>query len=321
MGKCFKWALFMLVLTILAFGVSATLTAAATPTPHVTPTAWRTATPRDPIFYENDTWEVVTGYAYNITATSATIDGTIILHPATGLHIGRFDIIMVMQYWEANDPANKITAGTLDSRTGLTTLTVTLTGLKPDTVYMYQAVKTGGPSPYPNGNVRSFQTLPFVATPTPDPTAGGIKVRLYNPCTAATGNQIRLGIQLINSSTATIPLPDVKIRYYYTIDGAKPQRFYCDCASVGRGNVTGTFVAMAIPKTGADTYVEIGFKEGAGSLAAGGNALIHARFAKNDGTDYTQTNDYSFNFSANRYVDWIKATGYVSGILQWGIEP
>jgi hypothetical protein len=78
---------------------------------------------------------------------------------------------------------------------------------------------------------------------------------------------------------------------------------------------------MATAATGADTYVEIGFASGAGSLAAGGSTTVQARFAKSDWTNYTQTNDYSFNSSVTAYVDWTKVTGYVSGALQWGAEP
>jgi hypothetical protein len=133
-----------------------------------------------------------------------------------------------------------------------------------------------------------------------------------------------LNIKLLNTGSSAIALSNVKIRYYYTADGTQAQAFYCDYTPVGSGNVTGAFMAMATAKVGADTYLEITFSIGAGSLAAGGNTTIQARFAKNDWSNYTQTNDYSFNSSATpptTYADWAKVTGYVSGTLQWGTEP
>lgn len=127
--------------------------------------------------------------------------------------------------------------------------------------------------------------------------------------------------KLVNTSSSTIPLSNVKIRYYYTIDGTQTQSFYCDYAQVGSSNVTATFVTMATPKTRADTFVELGFTSGAGVLASGDSTTIIARFNKLNWSTYTQTNDYSFNSSATNYLDWNKVTGYVSGTLQWGVEP
>jgi hypothetical protein len=172
-----------------------------------------------------------------------------------------------------------------------------------------------GPTPTP------VNVTPPPATPTPVPGNGSLKVQFYNQNTAATSNSVYLNIKLINTGSSAISLSNVKVRYFYTIDGVKTQNFYCDYSPVGSANVNGTFVTMAAPKTGADTYVEIGFTSGAGSLAAGGSTTVQTRFAKSDWTNYTQTNDYSFNSSATNFVDWTKVTAYVSGSLQWGTEP
>jgi hypothetical protein len=202
-------------------------------------------------------------------------------------------------------------------------------GLTPTPVCTVTPLVTTTPTPTPSpihtATPAVTATPVTTATPeitaTPVPAAGSIKVQLYNQSTTATTNQIYLNIKLENTTTSGITLSNVKIRYYYTIDGVKPQAFYCDYSPVGAGNVTGTFTAITALKTGADTYVEIGFTNAAGSLAAGGNTTIQARIAKNDWTDYTQTNDYSFNPLATNYVDWIKVTGYNSEVLQWGVEP
>jgi hypothetical protein len=183
------------------------------------------------------------------------------------------------------------------------------------------------PTPTPTTTLPPVTPTPTAppVTPTPTPTVippvGPIKVQFYNQVTSATGNQIYANFKLVNIGTSAITLSNVKIRYYYTIDGAKPQNFWCDYSPVGSSNVTGTFTTMAAPKTGADTYLEIGFSSGAGSLAAGASAVIQSRAAKSDWSNYTHTNDYSFNSTGTSYADWTKTTGYVSDTLQWGIEP
>ncbi|WP_310830345.1 glycoside hydrolase family 9 protein [Paenibacillus pedocola] len=150
---------------------------------------------------------------------------------------------------------------------------------------------------------------------------GSIKVQQYNSSVAATVNTLNPKIKLTNTGTSAINLSDVKLRYYYTIDGEKEQNFWCDWSTVGSSNVTGTFVKLATPLSGADTYLQVGFTSGAGSLAAGASIEIQIRVTKTDWTNYTQTGDYSFNQSATAYADWSKTTGYVAGALQWGIEP
>jgi hypothetical protein len=176
---------------------------------------------------------------------------------------------------------------------------------------------TTGPTPAP-GTVTPtpVHTATPVVSPSPFPP---IKVQFYNQSTAGTTNLIYLNLKLINTSTSAVTLSDVKMRYYYTIDGGiKPQNFYCIYSSVGSANVTGTFVTMATPTTGADTYVEVGFTNSAGSLASGGDVTVQAMISKNDWSNYTQTNDYSFNSTATTFVDWPRVPAYLSGVLVWG---
>jgi hypothetical protein len=78
---------------------------------------------------------------------------------------------------------------------------------------------------------------------------------------------------------------------------------------------------MSTAKSGADHYVEIGFAAAAGSLAAGETVELQLRFAKNDWSNYTQSNDYSFNSSASTYTDASKILLYISGQLNIGTEP
>jgi hypothetical protein len=169
-------------------------------------------------------------------------------------------------------------------------------------------------------NVKDI-TIGKNSTPTPV-ASGGITVQMFNSNRSATSNTIYAQFKIINQTgTNTIDLSNCKIRYYYTIDGVKPQSFWCDYSTVGSANVTGSFVSMATPNTGADYYLEIGFTSRAGTLAPGASFELQIRFAKNDWSNYIQTNDYSFNETATSYTDWLKVTAYVSGTLWWGVEP
>lgn len=155
-----------------------------------------------------------------------------------------------------------------------------------------------------------------VVTPT-----GNIKLQMFNGNSSATTNGIAPRIKLINTGTTAINLSDVKIRYYYTINGEKDQAFWCDYSTIGSSNVNGTFVKMSTPKTNADYYLEFSFKSAAGTLNAGQSIEVQGRFSKVDWTNYTQTDDYSFGDSNSSYADWNKTTVYISDVLVWGVEP
>jgi len=150
---------------------------------------------------------------------------------------------------------------------------------------------------------------------------GSIKIQMFNGTTSAQNNSLSPKFKISNNGTTSVTLSDVKIRYYYTINGEVDQNFWCDWSSVGSSNITGTFVKMSAAKTDADYYLEIGFTSGAGNLAAGESAEIQIRVTKANWTNYTQTDDYSFEGTAMSYVDWTKVTGYISNSLKWGIEP
>jgi len=150
---------------------------------------------------------------------------------------------------------------------------------------------------------------------------GSFKVQMFNGVTSAQSTSLSPKFKIYNNGTTSVKLSDVKIRYYYTINGESDQSFWCDWSSIGSGNITGTFVKMPAAKTAADYYLEIGFTSGAGNLAAGEYIEVQVRVTKNNWTNYTQTDDYSFEGSAMSYVDWPKVTGYISNSLKWGIEP
>ena len=150
---------------------------------------------------------------------------------------------------------------------------------------------------------------------------GSIKIQMYNGTTSAQSISLSPKFKIFNNGTTGVKLSDVKVRYYYTINGESDQNFWCDWSSIGSSNITGTLVKMPAAKTGADYYLEIGFASEAGNLAAGEYIEVQVRVTKSNWTNYTQTDDYSFEGSAMSYVDWPKVTGYISSSLKWGIEP
>jgi hypothetical protein len=164
--------------------------------------------------------------------------------------------------------------------------------------------------------------------PTPTPTYGPIatappplKLQFYNGNISPVCNMIVMNYKIINPGKTALSLSDVKVRYWYTSDGEMTQQLFIYYSSIGTANITGFIAKMTKPKVGADHYAEISFATAAGSLAPGGSIEIMACIAKADWTNFIQTNDYSFNPTATTYVDWTKVTGYISGVLQWGMEP
>jgi hypothetical protein len=132
-------------------------------------------------------------------------------------------------------------------------------------------------------------------------------------------------INLINQTAADIPYTELTVRYWYTIDTAAPQLFACDSASVGLAgclNITGTFARVSPARTGADTVLEVGFLPGGGMLVAGGQSLeIGLRVNKIDFSNYTESNDYSYDGTFSVLTDQPNITVYRNGTLIWGVEP
>lgn len=187
-----------------------------------------------------------------------------------------------------------------------------------------EVVGSGGSNPTPT--VTPTPTPTPTSTPTPRPTStpsgGSIKVQYDCDETAPVSNRIKPLFKIYNTGTSSIDIASLKIRYYYTIDGEQSQTFNIDYTSgVSASNCVGTFVKMSDSKNGADYYLELSFKPGSGTIAPGGSIQVKTRWNKNDWSNYTQTDDYSFDPSITSYTDYIKTTGYVNGIKVWGTEP
>lgn len=165
-------------------------------------------------------------------------------------------------------------------------------------------------------------TITPIVTPTvtPTPTTSSLDVKFIGSASASASSIVGK-YKLTNNGNSSIALSAVTLRYYFTKDGSQEQAFFCDWSHIGNQNVTGSFVTLNTAKQNADTYLQIGFTSGAGSLAPGESIEVHTRFSKSDWSNYDLTNDYSYKSSGTSYEGWNKVTAYVSGSLAYGIEP
>ncbi|WAM32680.1 hypothetical protein OTJ99_000861 [Caldicellulosiruptor naganoensis] len=153
-------------------------------------------------------------------------------------------------------------------------------------------------------------------------TSRQIKVLYANKETNSTTNTIRPWLKVVNSGSSAIDLSRVTIRYWYTVDGERAQSAVSDWAQIGASNITFKFVKLSNSVEGADYYLEIGFKSGAGQLQPGKDTgEIQIRFNKSDWSNYNQGNDWSWIQSMTSYGENVKVTAYVDGVLVWGQEP
>lgn len=136
---------------------------------------------------------------------------------------------------------------------------------------------------------------------------------------AAVTNNINPKLRVFNKGTSIINLSDIKLRYYYTTDYHVEQNCVIDWVSVDSSYITSSVVKMSTPVNGADYYVEFGFTNG--TIAPGGNLIIIPRIHHTDWSNYIQQGDYSFEATANDFVNSFRVTAYHSGSLIWGREP
>jgi mannan endo-1,4-beta-mannosidase len=201
-----------------------------------------------------------------------------------------------------------------DVATGVTSTSYTNTGLTNGTTYFYVVSATNSAGTSANSSQAS-------ATPSNGGGTGNLVVQYKAQNSSPTDNTISPFFNIKNNGTSAVGLSTLKLRYYFTKDGSQALNFWTDWAQIGSSNVQGAFVNAS--GTGTDTYLEISFTSGAGSIAAGGQSgEIQTRFAKSDWANFNETGDYSFDATKNTaYVDWSRVTLYQNGTLVWGTEP
>ncbi|WP_246028019.1 cellulose binding domain-containing protein [Paenibacillus xylaniclasticus] len=167
----------------------------------------------------------------------------------------------------------------------------------------------------------------IAVTPQAPPASGGggsynLAVQYRTNDTNSSNNAAAPHFNITNDGSSAVDLSTLKLRYYFTQDNATPFSFWCDWAQIGSGNVQASFVPMSHPTAAADTYLEISFKPGSGSIPAGGSSgPIQTRFSKNDWSNFNEANDYSFDAAKTNFANSSKITLYVNDTLVWGVEP
>ncbi|MEU8625502.1 glycoside hydrolase family 6 protein [Streptomyces sp. NPDC048669] len=202
-------------------------------------------------------------------------------------------------------------------RVGSTTTTsYTDTGLTAETAYSY-TVKAKDAA----GNVSAASAAVSATTSAGGGTGTGtLKVQYKNTDSSATDNQIRMGLQLVNTGSTSVDLSTVKVRYWFTPEaGASTFDTACDYAVIGCGNLTRGVQSSGSSAAGASHYLEVGF--GSGTLAAGASTgEMQLRLNKSDWSNFDETDDYSRS-TATSYADASKIGVYVTGALAWGTAP
>jgi hypothetical protein len=135
-----------------------------------------------------------------------------------------------------------------------------------------------------------------------------------------------------NRGTQAMPVADLTIRYFYTIDGTAPntsnyQELHVDYADITRLSSNSTTVSLSFakyepPQTGADHYIEVSFV-GPYELPAGqctNQIQVRVNWL-NYTTNYDETDDYSWDGTITTFTDSATVTLYQNGVLIWGIEP
>ncbi|MEK7393611.1 MAG: cellulose binding domain-containing protein, partial [Fibrobacterota bacterium] len=198
------------------------------------------------------------------------------------------------------------------SLAGATGGSATLTGLVNGSTYyvVVSAVNATGESP----NSSEASGVP-VAPPS------GLKIQYKVGDNSATDNTIRPLLQIVNTSGAAVPLSDITIRYWYKNEQTKGQSYWCDWSPIGCANIVGNYKGLSVSVPGADGYMEIGFKTGTASLAAGASTEIQSRITRVDWSNHTETGDWSYDATKTAYADWANVTVYKAGALVWGKEP
>jgi|SRR5450432_2983651 len=205
-------------------------------------------------------------------------------------------------------------------------------------------VVMGNPTPAggdaSNGSAPSGDdsTAPLAEAGPPPPSCPTCPLTVDYECgpgaTADMTSDIKPWYRITNKGPASQALSELTVRYWYNVDassGTLPQEYVCDDARVdivGGSNtaitpdVMATFGAAPTPTASADSYMEISFSAGAGSIPPGLTAQIQSRFHKSNYSGmFTQTGDYSFNSAATAFTPSTAITLYRSGKLVWGVEP
>ncbi len=157
-------------------------------------------------------------------------------------------------------------------------------------------------------------------TNTPIPNNGLIVQYRVGDSGAPNDNQIKPHLQIVNTGATNVAYSELELRYWYTSEGTQAESYWCDYAVMNCANITGQFVKLPNAVNGANGYLRVKFSSGTLN-ANSASGEIQNRFNKSDWSNYSESDDYSYDASKTNFADWNKVTLYRNGVLVWGIEP
>ena len=169
-----------------------------------------------------------------------------------------------------------------------------------------------------------FGSVPAAQSSVLPAATSGLKVQDRSHDNENPDNTLYALYQIVNTGASAVPLTSVTMRYWFTNEApSDPLVFECDWAAISCSNVTGKFVTLSSPVSGANMYLEISFKAAAGSVAAGRNSgEIQTRIHHVNWSQFITTDSYSFiSDESFVYKDTQTVTLYQDGALAWGVEP
>jgi len=164
----------------------------------------------------------------------------------------------------------------------------------------------------------------FSSSVQPAAAQTGLKVQDRSHDNENPDNTLYALYRVVNTSTTAVPLSSLTMRYWFANERpSDPLVFECDWAQISCSNISAKFVVLATPVGHANTYVEISFKAGAGSVAPGQNSgEIQTRVHHVNWSLFNTTLTYSFiSDESFVYKDTQTVTLYQGGALAWGTEP
>jgi hypothetical protein len=161
----------------------------------------------------------------------------------------------------------------------------------------------------------------------PPPPTNGFDVLYKCVGTSATANAIQAETTIEDTGTATVPLDELKLRYYFTNEIVGTPLIDIGFSGLNPGfhdlkSVETTQVAMVANATfTADSYVEFGFMSSAGLIAPGQSVIISWQYHGQNFPSLNQANDYSFDPSKTSAVPWERVVLVRSDFVIWGTPP
>jgi hypothetical protein len=157
---------------------------------------------------------------------------------------------------------------------------------------------------------------------------GGFVVQYSCLKTALMSPYVEAEINAKNTGTTTIPVAELKLRYYFTDEPRVTNQVTNNFSHISTSganqtlNVTSVVAGLVPTVTGADTYIEFSFTS---DHALAPNEAMDFAWQM-DGPDqskdiYNQSNDYSFDATKTSLTNWDHVVLFHNGTVVWGALP